>query len=134
MYQDSKGRKWIRTSSQINRSARQLRQQMTPAEQMLWKRLHNRQVAGLKFRRQQAFGPYIFDFFCSQLKLVIELDGAIHNDPIERANDAERDAQCRAHGLTVLRFTNDEVFYNIEGIIQAIVEIYHGPHPQPLSQ
>jgi len=123
MYKDSKGREWIRTSPEIRQRARELRQRMTPSERVLWERLRNREVDGLKFKRQHPFGPYIFDFFCSRLKLVIELDGSVHDDPIEQANDAERDAQCRAHGLTVHRFTNHEVFHNLEHIIQSIVNI-----------
>ncbi len=125
MYKDSKGREWIRTSPTIKQRARELRQRMTPSEQMLWERLQNKQVNGLKFKRQHPFGPYIFDFFCSRLKLVIELDGSVHDDPIQRENDAERDAQCHAYGLTVLRFTNDEVFHNLEHVIESIIKISH---------
>lgn len=123
MAKNRTGQVWMRTSEGMKEKARKLRKKMTPAEKKLWQRVRDRQVAGLKIRRQQAFGPYIFDFFCYELRLVIELDGSIHNEPSQRANDAERDDWCRACGLTVLRFTNDQVFADIELIIRSILEI-----------
>jgi very-short-patch-repair endonuclease len=123
MSQYDKGQVWVRTSEEMKQKARQLRKQMTPAEQKLWQRVRKRQVAGLKFRRQHPFGPYIFDFFCDELRLVIELDGSVHDKPSLRSYDNLRDEWCRACGLIVLRFANEQVFTDVELIVQAILNI-----------
>lgn len=90
---------------------RDLRNGMTPAEISLWLILKDRQVDGLKFRRQFGVGPYILDFYCPALKLAIELDGQVHFSDEARAYDAERDAYLlREHSIRVLRYENRIVF------------------------
>lgn len=107
--------------------AKQLRRQATDAETLLWRKLRNRQMNGHKFRRQQPIGPYIVDFVCPELRLVVELDGGQHAGAFER--DQARDAYLRALGYTVLRFWNNEVFENLEGILTSIAEITPPPTP-----
>ena len=90
---------------------RDLRNGMTPAEISLWLILKDRQVDGLKFRRQFGVGSYILDFYCPALKLAIELDGQVHFSDEARAYDAERDAYLlREHSIRVLRYENRIVF------------------------
>lgn len=81
--------------------------------------LRGRQLAGMKFRRQQVIGPYIVDFYCAQAHLVIEVDGESH---VGRGNsDAARDSYLESHGLRVLRVTNDDVLRESEAVALAIL-------------
>lgn len=94
---------------------------MTGAERKLWSLLRNNRL-GAKFRRQVPYGPYILDFYCVKARLVVEADGRQHYTPEGRKKDAERDAYLRSDGLEVLRFLNDEVLSNEEGVEQLIYE------------
>jgi very-short-patch-repair endonuclease len=105
--------------------ARKLRRDMTDAERKLWSLLRNNRL-GVKFRRQVPYGPYILDFYCVKAHLVVELDGSQHYTPEGKRQDAERDAYLRSDGLEVLRFLNDEVFTNEEGVEQMIYEKVQG--------
>lgn len=98
--------------------ARELRQRTTPEEQLLWRRLRNRQL-GAVFRRQQPLGFYFADFACFEHKLIIELDGSQHADS---AYDAVRDADLQARGFRILRFWNNEVRDNLNGVLEQIAE------------
>ncbi len=84
-------------------------------------------VLGVKFRRQQGIGPYIADFYSAKFQLVIEIDGDSHFDATGMAYDAERDAYMQGHDMRVLRFTNDEVRKNIDGVIATIQLIISPP-------
>jgi len=97
--------------------ARSLRREATGPERGLWAFLSKRQT-GAKFSRQMPLGPFFADFLCRELSLVVELDGFSHDCAPER--DARRDAWMAAHGFTVLRFTNDDVRDNVEGVVTAI--------------
>ena len=97
--------------------ARSLRREATPAERALWEHL-SRSQTGAKFSRQMPVGPWFADFLCRELLLVVELDGFSHDVTPER--DARRDAWMAAHGYTVLRFTNEGVHSNVEGVVSAI--------------
>ncbi|WP_442877197.1 endonuclease domain-containing protein [Deinococcus sp. YIM 134068] len=99
--------------------ARDLRGRQTPEEQMLWRALRNRFLT-LKFRRQQPIGPYIADFVCYEAHLVIELDGSQHAEEAARAYDAVRTEFLEAGGFKVLRFWNNEVRFNLEGVLEVI--------------
>jgi very-short-patch-repair endonuclease len=100
--------------------AKQLRQAMTPAETLLWRYLKAGRVDGLGFRRQTPIRNYIVDFLCHSAKLVVELDGASH-DFEERMNaDENRDAFFVSEGFQILRFTNNEVMSNLEGVVETI--------------
>ncbi|MEN3009753.1 MAG: endonuclease domain-containing protein [Candidatus Bipolaricaulaceae bacterium] len=102
--------------------ARRLRREMTPAERLLWYHLRDRRLAGFKFRRQVPLGPYIVDFLCAEKRVVVEIDGGGHNLPDERAQDLERTRFLEAHGYRVLRFWNNEVLGNLEGVLSVILE------------
>ncbi|NIQ38089.1 MAG: DUF559 domain-containing protein [Proteobacteria bacterium] len=95
-----------------------LRKGSTVAERLLWHRLRGRQLKGLKFRRQQPIGPYIVDFVNLEKRIVIELDGGQH--AIERDKDEERDVWLIRQGSKVLRFWNNDVFHNIDGVLEVI--------------
>jgi very-short-patch-repair endonuclease len=112
-------------------TARSLRKQSTDTEHFLWRHLRDRQVEGFKFRRQQPVGRYIVDFVNLEKKVVIELDGGQHAvDP----SDKMRDEWLRSEGYQVLRFWDNEVFSNLEGVLENIRGALLTPHPGPLPQ
>jgi very-short-patch-repair endonuclease len=88
---------------------------------MLWRELRNRQLARWKFRRQHPIDRYVVDFVTLDGKLVIEIDGATHSTPIELARDAARTQHLNSLGFHVIRFTNDDVRENIDGVLEAIL-------------
>ena len=100
--------------------ARKLRRQLTDAEAILWVKLREMRQIGHRFRRQHSIGLYIADFACIQAKLVIELDGETHGSEEARAYDQRRDAYMQARGWTVLRFSNVEVYRNLNGVLDGI--------------
>lgn len=108
-----------------------LRKRQADAEQKLWRYLRDRQLQGLKFRRQFPLPPYVLDFYCAERKLVLELDGGQH---IESAQyDLERTAFLQARGFTILRFWNDDVILKTDAVLNRILlEIEKPPHPGPL--
>ena len=93
------------------------RKNQTPTESLLWERLRNSQL-GVKFRRQHPIGKYIADFVCLDNKLIIEIDGAIHNG--QRENDEQRDKSLLEMGYRTVRFTKDEVIHNIDAVLKKI--------------
>jgi imidazole glycerol-phosphate synthase subunit HisF len=107
------------TAPQIFEAARQLRKEMTEAEQLLWQWL-KLERKGLKFRRQHAIGVYVADFYCHKAKLVIELDGSIHENPEVAQRDKVREHDLKEWGYNIIRFSNKEVFGNVEEVINAI--------------
>jgi very-short-patch-repair endonuclease len=107
-------------SEPLAEAAVQLRRAMTPAEAVLWDALRGRKFGGLKFRRQHALGPYVLDFCCPERRLVVEVDGAIHDDPEQRAYDADRDEHLAAFGYRTVRVTNGEVFHHLAGVLARI--------------
>ncbi len=109
--------------------AKKLRRSQTDAEQKIWSILRNNQT-GFKFRRQQPIGSYIVDFFCADRGLIVEVDGSQHTEE----KDKQRTEFLTSAGYRVLRFWNNDVFNNIEGISRVIHEALHTPHPGPLPQ
>lgn len=109
----------IRTTANIQHRAKELRQAETPAEKMLWARLRNRQLGGFKFRRQHPLGPFIADFYCAECRLVVELDGSIHDS--QKAEDEQRTRQFEEFNYRVIRFSNEEILSNIESALQKIL-------------
>jgi len=99
--------------------ARELRNNPTDAEQRLWSHLARRQLGGFKFSRQQPVGPFICDFMCRERGLAVELDGGQH--ALDVARDTRRTAFVEQQGLTVLRFWNNDVLQNTEGVLQIIL-------------
>jgi very-short-patch-repair endonuclease len=110
---------------------------MTDAERLLWSRLRQRQLHGYKFRRQMPIGSYIADFACLEARLMIELDGSQHQE--QRGYDQQRDDWLQQQGFQILRFWNNDVFNNIEGVLTVILErlgsdVALSPHPNPPPQ
>ena len=116
-----------------NSRARHLRKNMTEAEKKLWTLLSRRNLAGVRFRRQVPFGPYIVDFASHEAKLIIELDGGQH--AIQSSADAKRSEFLNLQGYRVLRFWNNDVIGNLEGVHRTIIEnqesILSHPNPSP---
>ncbi len=101
-----------------SRLARRLRKTPTDAESRLWRRLRQKQLDGFRFRRQHPLGPYVADFFCAEARLIVEVDGGQHARALER--DDARSRWLAARGYRVLRFWNNEVLGNTDGVIDVI--------------
>lgn len=99
---------------------RELRQSSTKAEKILWEYLRNRKLDGLKFRRQHPIDKFIADFYCHEKKLVVELDGAVHDDKMNAQYDAARTYELKVSGITVIRFRNSEVENSISFVLYEI--------------
>ena len=110
----------IMKKNQRRTFARRLRQQQTEAERTLWAGLRNRQLQGVKFRRQQPIGPYIIDFVSFDNKLIVEVDGAHHGEQEIRKGDTDRAEMLRSMGYRVLRFWDNEVLSNTDSVIEEI--------------
>ena len=110
---------------------RELRRQGTPAERILWQKLRNMQLAGVKFRRQQPLGKYIVDFISFDKKIIIEIDGGQHNEDIIASQDEIRTEFLNGQGFRVIRFWNNEVLNNLEGVLFKILTILDGNSPSP---
>jgi very-short-patch-repair endonuclease len=102
----------------LTNTARSLRQNQTDVEQLLWQRVRNRQILNCKFRRQFPIDPYIVDFCCLELKLIIELDGSQHIERLQ--SDTVRTQILAQRGFKVIRFWNNEVIENMEGVLTKI--------------
>jgi very-short-patch-repair endonuclease len=115
--------------SQTRQRARELRQQMTPAEKVLWDRLRSRRLGGFKFRRQHPIGPYIADFYCAAPRLVVEVDGSVHARQAEE--DEQRSQRMAEYGYRVLRVSNQEVETDLESVISRILAACHAGAESP---
>ncbi|WP_315764422.1 endonuclease domain-containing protein [Sphingomonas sp. Y38-1Y] len=98
---------------------------MTDAERRFWSILRGAQITGAKFRRQQPIGPYIVDFVCQSHRLVVEVDGGQHS----AGADADRTAWLNAAGYRVIRFWNNEITSNLDGVAAEIARVLATPHP-----
>jgi very-short-patch-repair endonuclease len=103
--------------------ARRLRRDTTKAERKLWRLLQRAQMEGLSFRRQHPIGKYVVDFYCASLKLAIEVDGGHHNLAHHQDSDESRTEWLRTKGVTVVRFWNNDVIENIEGVWEEISRV-----------
>jgi very-short-patch-repair endonuclease len=113
--------------------ARRLRRDLTSAELRLWNKLRARSIDGNRFVRQQPAGRYVVDFICREKRLVIEVDGGQHADSVR---DRVRDQWFHEHNYRVLRFWNNEIMSNMDGVLETIVEALRAdapPHPVPAS-
>jgi very-short-patch-repair endonuclease len=117
---DGMGRVYNRQTETIKR--RDLRNNMPKAEAILWSKLRRRQMMGYKFRRQFSINQYVVDFYCPELKLAIELDGDTHfiGDAVE--NDEKREIEIEDYGVIFLRFQNNEIYRNLNGVLITIAE------------
>ena len=107
-----------------------LRQNMTDAEQLLWRHLRAHRMDGQKFRRQQPIGPYIVDFVHFGRRLIVEADGGQH---VASDHDATRDAWLRNHGFALLRFWNNDILHNTDAVLESIWNAVHADAPSPLT-
>ncbi|MET0398287.1 MAG: endonuclease domain-containing protein [Longimicrobiaceae bacterium] len=115
------GKKRVRGSTRATEErARELRGELTPAEERLWSFLRRKQLDGLRFRRQHPVGRFIVDFFCPSHRLCVEVDGAVHESQVER--DAERTAVLSAAGYRMVRVRNEEVLKDLPSVLQRIRE------------
>jgi len=110
---------------------RHLRSAMTPAESRIWSNLRSKQFQAFKFRRQHGIGPYIVDFFCPQRRLVIEVDGDVHAEPINLKRDADREEYLRSLGLDIVRYRNDDVLNNLDGVIEDLLDKFSKDSTSP---
>ena len=109
-----------RVSQGVRSTVRAFRRQQTPAEHALWELVRDRRLDGLKFRRQFPLSIFVADFCCFELKLIVELDGGVHETKEQAAHDRNRDVYLQSLGYTLLRFPNEQVFANPYEILQAI--------------
>ncbi|MBI4090767.1 MAG: endonuclease domain-containing protein [Candidatus Komeilibacteria bacterium] len=112
--------KFLNNSPLLKLRRRSLRRDQTEAERLLWSRLKRKQLGGLKFYRQFSVGHYILDFYCFNAKLAIELDGSQHLEPSTKRYDDARTEYLESLGVTVLRFWNNEVMTNMNGVLETI--------------
>lgn len=111
----------LHNRKQLKERRRGLRSSATMAESILWKLLQGRRLSGRKFRRQHSIGPYVVDFYCPSERLVIEVDGEVHDDPFRRAYDTERQEYLQRLGFNVLRFDNRYVLEQPDLVGEAIM-------------
>jgi very-short-patch-repair endonuclease len=120
-----------RANEVMQQVARNLRQRQTPAETILWEALRDRRLDGLKFRRQHAIAntAYVADFLCYEARLIVEIDGGIHET--QREDDAIRQQNIEAEGFTVIRFTNDQIYQDFESVLTEILTTARTKAPLP---
>ncbi len=100
--------------------AKELRKDETEAEKKLWAKLNKNQILGLQFRRQHPINIFIADFYCPKIKLVIEVDGCIHDIFEYEEHDIGRSEMLNDFGITVIRFTNEQIFNDLAGTVKQI--------------
>lgn len=118
-----------RQSAEKTNRARVLRQHMTDAERCLWRVLQNRNISGIKFRRQVPFGPYYLDFYSADAKMAIELDGGQHYTVQGKKRDAQRDAYVQSLGIKVIRYSDRDVLLHLEEVSEEIRRYLHESSP-----
>ncbi len=112
----------LKYSPKLKASARQLRQNLTDSERVLWRRLRGKQIEGVQFYRQKPIGDYIVDFDAPQAKLVVEIDGSQHFEAQHMEKDKKRDEYLNSLGLLVLRFDSRQALKEIEGVMDAVYQ------------
>src|SRR4030095_1203988 len=115
-----KGRERLHNPRNLKERRHELRRNLTSAEAWLWSNLKWSKLDGKKFRRQHGIGPYIADFYCPESRLIVELDGAVHEDVLRMERDTRRMLFFEKLGIRVIRFENKLVFEDIELVLNAI--------------
>ena len=105
---------------ELKRLRQDLRNNMPPAEAILWNQLKGKQLDGYKFRRQHSIDNFVLDFFCPEGRLAIEIDGDSHYGEGHQNDDAVRQQQIESHGITIIRFTNTEIYDSLDGVVDTI--------------
>jgi len=118
---------------QILRYAKEMRKKPTEAEAALWNALRRKQLNGFYFRRQRPVGRFIIDFYCEELRLGIELDGSVHDNPEEKQYDTEREEHLHARGVRIVRFSNDEVLENLKSVLEKMIQSAKQSPPHPFG-
>ncbi len=118
-----------RQSAEKTKRARVLRRHMTDAERCLWRVLQNRNISGIKFRRQVPFGPYYLDFYSAEANIAIELDGGQHYTVQGKKRDAQRDTYARSLGIKVIRYSDRDVLLHLEEVLEEIRRYLHESSP-----
>lgn len=127
----TKTRMTERKSQDLNRSrAREMRRKPVAMEKLFWSEVRNRKLGGHKFKRQVLVGPYIVDFVCIEKKLIVELDGKLHDGRAEY--DRVRDAYLTGHGYRVVRIKNDDIANEFAALLAMIEHELDSPSPNPL--
>jgi very-short-patch-repair endonuclease len=106
--------------------AKKMRREMTPGERCFWNAVRGRKLHGLKFRRQQVIDGFIADFYCNELRLIVEIDGGVHE--VQKDYDSLRDRIIARNDIAVIRFANDDVVNRFEGVAKRIEALLH-PSP-----
>ena len=106
--------------------AKHLRANQTESESILWNELRNRKCHGLKFRRQHPILSFIADFYCHEKRLIVEVDGSVHDSKEAKERDENRTYELERHGIRIIRFTNHEVKNNINEVLSKIKEVSDG--------
>lgn len=122
----------LKYNSKLKNTSRKLRQNLTEAEKLLWSKIRKKQIENLQFYRQRPIGNYVVDFYCFNVKLIIEVDGGQHYEVAIEKKDKIRDAYLKRLGFKIIRFSNLDVLRNIDGVIEKIKEEIH-PNP-PLKK
>lgn len=115
---------FVNNKSELKELRQRLRNNATPAEEVLWKFLKGKQLAGRKFRRQFSVGYYVVDFYCPMEKLAIELDGAPHFTAEGQAKDKIRTQFLNDQGIRVIRFENEDVFNRLDAVLEQIANCF----------
>ena len=116
----AKENKRIHTKKELSERRRELRQKMTAAEAFLWNHLKSRKLDGKRFTRQHSIGNYIVDFYCASERLILELDGEVHQSPNAMEYDAKRTSYFEGLSYKVIRFENKMVFDNFQSVVMEI--------------
>ncbi|WP_322514689.1 endonuclease domain-containing protein [Rhodopseudomonas palustris] len=127
---DPKQPTW-KVSPSLRRNAREPRKASTDAERLMWAALRDKQLNGFSFRRQVPIGPFIADFACHSVKLVVEIDGGQHFSDDGERTDASRTAAIEARGFRIVRFSNADVMSNRAGVLQSIADVLAASAPTP---
>jgi very-short-patch-repair endonuclease len=117
----------------LRSNAKKMRRVMTDAELKLWNELRAHRLMGLGFRRQVPVAGYIVDFACPDKKLIVEVDGSQHGETEAALNDAERTRRLEEDGWTVIRFWNDDVLRDIDGVCNHIITVAGLDQPEPVA-
>ena len=119
-------------SKELITMAKEFRKNMTKAEKVLWDALRNHRFSALKFRRQHPIKWFIADFYSHEIKLIIEVDGGIHNSTSQTEHDASRTSEIETLGINVIRFSNEDILNNLEFVLhQILLTIQQSSSPSP---
>jgi very-short-patch-repair endonuclease len=110
-------------NSKIRSNAYELRKNSTSAEQILWEEIRNKKIENVKFRRQHAIMKFIADFYCHEAKLIIEVDGDVHEQTEVKERDKGREFELEKAGIKIIRFTNEEIYYEMNSVLEKIREV-----------